>query len=223
MKLLLKNSHPQKEGVLAVSKWNHLPLLLSNEEMQSLLSCGGYVFPIGRIISAEEMSQGKESFLENYSAALQAIFAAKPMQNDLTYAITTEPDDLYSMPVKNEKYLIRQRRPVIQSKKHQFILSADHSEILQNVCGEKTIPWGVQLSFPRLYQDPISMEVIEARGDNWGLFRAMQKWVRHNTIPTPFLIDGKKKNSTLRLGKQSVSWINQHPGLILSGIKVYND
>ncbi len=40
-----------------------------------------------------------------------------------------------------------------------------------------------------------------------------KQWVRDNTRATPFSVEGKKINATMRLGKNCFSWINHHPQL----------
>jgi hypothetical protein len=66
------------------------------------------------------------------------------------------------------------------------------------------------------------MEFLEVDESlNAQLFQKIKQWVRDTTRATPFVVDGKKTNVPIRLGKTSFSWIHNHPQLIQQKIGVY--
>jgi hypothetical protein len=88
--------------------------------------------------------------------------------------------------------------------------------------GVKAIFWGIQISYPQIYQDPKSMELLKVgESNNSELFALVRSWVRDATRPTPFVVSGMKTNVPIRLGKQCFSWIGAHPQLKEQGIVVH--
>ena len=56
---------------------------------------------------------------------------------------------------------------------------------------------------------------------NTALFKKLMVWQRTHTRPTPFLVNDEKINSSVRIGHECFSWINDHPQLIQQNIKVF--
>ncbi|NGX60374.1 MAG: hypothetical protein KR126chlam3_01547, partial [Chlamydiae bacterium] len=134
---------------------------------------------------------------------------------------TASPDLLYAMPLKENKYLIKAKRPVIQLQRHHFIYS---DGFYSGIIGEKSITWGIQFSYPQLFLDTktgiIGKVEKNDRFPNTALFQRLTKWVRDNTSATPFCIKEKRVNQPIRLGKKCFSWINNHPELKERGLYV---
>jgi hypothetical protein len=90
--------------------------------------------------------------------------------------------------------------------------------------GKETITWGLQFSYPQVFQDPKSKSFSKVTNTlefpNTALFLAQQKWMRQNTLPTPLIVQGKKINLPVRLGKRCFSWIEKHPHLIEKGFQI---
>jgi hypothetical protein len=82
---------------------------------------------------------------------------------------------------------------------------------------EEAVTWGLQFSFPQLYANSNDNDIVEVYKDennpNSALYKALSKWIRSHTTPTPFMIEGKQKNATFRLGKESFAWAKEHPQL----------
>ena len=89
--------------------------------------------------------------------------------------------------------------------------------------GINSIQWGIQFSFPYLFQN-VNMEVIKVREGalfpNASLFKQIQKWMRYHTSPTTFEVEGKEINVPIRLGNKCKTWINFHPQLAAKGLRV---
>lgn len=80
--------------------------------------------------------------------------------------------------------------------------------------GERSISWGLEFSYPQLYQDPHTGEIVPIvegeRFPNTAPFRQLQRWMRRETRPTPFLVDGHRINAVARLGRGAFAWIDRH-------------
>lgn len=226
----LRISSPQIEGILQVSKWLKAPMLLADNEMRQLWQEMGGVHimqtscpvPCG----SEEISV--EMFCDSYERYLQALLKGesvecfKPL---FSCAISTERDDFYLMPLPKEGMgLVKPIRPVIQMQAHYFFYSTVDRQFHSMVQGKESVAWGIQFSYPQLFQDPQSKRIVKVTDQelfqNTALFATLMRWMRSHTLPTPFVIDGVKTNATIRLGKQAALWVNTHPQLLCKGIKV---
>jgi hypothetical protein len=63
------------------------------------------------------------------------------------------------------------------------------------------------------------MELSEV--EEGALFRKIQLWSREATRATPFVLEGKRINVPIRIGKNCLSWIGNHPQLQSQNIGVY--
>jgi len=219
-------STPEKEGQLQVSKSRKLPILLDVSEMQSLFETlePFHIFDVARPVSLEESEISKEDFLTNYARYVQGIKEGHLIEENLpifSSVFTSTRDVLYAMQLENGKVLIKPRLPVIQLQRHHFIYSDTfHSGVI----GTDSVTWGIQFSYPQLYLDPQTRAIGKVdrseKFPNTLLFQRLAKWTRDHTSATPFLIDGKRVNQPMRLGKNCFSWINNHPGLKIRGLHV---
>lgn len=220
---LLSISTPEKEGVYQGSKWLKIPMLLGKEEMSSLLASLGrvWIFPLTGLTDGKNIDL--TVFVEEYGRWIEDLKrGVLPKEEDLrkilAAAITDDLDALWLQEVKG-RYLVKIRRPVIQMQVHFFTYSSMDGEFRSMSMGPDTIFWGVQCSFPQIYQDPKTMEIQEV--ETGALFRKMQLWVREHTRATPFIVEGKKIHVPIRLGKECFSWIHRHPQLQMRGWGVH--
>jgi hypothetical protein len=80
--------------------------------------------------------------------------------------------------------------------------------------------WGLQFSYPQIFEHPDKGIVETASLPNATLFHKVRKWSRDATVPTPMNHNGTRENIPIRLGKQCFPWINRHPGLIAKRLSV---
>lgn len=218
-----------EELPLQASKWLQIQVLIDFDEMThlfdflkpfSLFVCGA-VTPYGQ----GEITQ--DDFLKHYNDYVNALKigslpAVESYQKWFTLAMTASPDALYTIPIDHNQ-LIRIAKPIIQMQAHTIDYSPFDKKFRSMVHGSNVITWGIQFSYPQLYQDPITKQVITIRNDpefpNSELFNKLQKWIRQYTTPTPFIVENKMTNVPIRLGK-NCTWINRHPKLIEKGITV---
>ncbi len=223
-------SHQDLEGKLHVSKWLKHQLLLSLEEMDALLTLlDPQIFIGSEIVSEKNALVTKEKFLTIYQSYITALQTGN--LPDITCAraafssiLTKNADLLYAMQLGEERYFIRAIRPIIQLQIHQFFFSKIDATFHPMVLGKESVFWGLQISYPQIYQDPKTGAFCKVTATsefpNTELFMKAAKWLRHATLPTPFLYEGKRINTPMRLGKDCFSWINKHPQLQRLGIGI---
>lgn len=215
---------------LQASKWLSIQLLIDSSEMKLLLDALGdfNIFLTGTVCELTEGEIAKSKFLEVYSRYIDELKAGQiPQEFEFrpyfSSVFTKAPDHLFRIVVSN-KHIIRALKPVVQLQLHRLDYSAADGKFHGMVFSKEGVLWGLQFSYPQLYQDTSTKEVFQLSDSpefpNTALFRSIQKWVRHNTIPTPFLVGETQINVPMRLGKNCLEWINNHPQLIQKGYKV---
>lgn len=218
----------RKEEPLQISKARKFPILIDEKEMKELLSYlqPVEIFDVSHPVFLEEAVIPQEDFLSHYEKYIRGIREGVLIEEGslrpyFSSIFTMAKEAVYAYPLSNGKYLVKACLPVIQLQRHHFIYS---NTLHSGVMGKESVTWGIQFSYPQLYLDPVSKEIgkVEknAKFFNTALFRKFIKWVREYTCPTPFFIQGERKNLPIRLGKQCFSWINHHPNLQIRGLYV---
>ena len=161
----------------------------------------------------------KDLFLSQWGTYIDGIAQGQCVDESflrpcLSSIFTSDPSLVYAQVLSNGKYLIKSRRPVIQLQRHHFVFS---DTFHFGVMGEESITWGVSFSYPQLFLDPHTQQIGKVEKNeyfpNTELFTRLRRWVRDHTTPTPFIVEGERKNQPIRLGKNCFEWINNHPGL----------
>jgi len=228
---MLRVSSPKEEGIIQVSKALKVQMLIDDQEMRGLfLNLGDFeIYDVSRVVDSRHGIIEKETFLETYAHYVAALkegqfpeeSIAKPIFSSI---FTTQRELLYAMPVGEEKYLVKTLRPVVQLQMHHLLYGELDGKFHSIAQGKDTISWGIQFSYPQIYQDPKSKSFSKVTDSsefpNTALFLALSRWVRQNTLPTPILNQGKRINLPIRLGKHCFSWIGNHPRLIEKGFQV---
>ncbi len=206
---------------MQVSKSRKLPILIDADEMEALFSFLGTfeIFDVSRKVTEETAEISKADFLSAYATYVNGIKTGQlvdetPLRPYFSAIFTLTPDVLYAIPVGQDNYLIKAKRPVVQLQRHHFIYTDTfHSGII----GAESITWGIQFSYPQLYLDPKTNAIGKVEKNplfpNTELFQKLAKWVRDHTSATPFVAKGKVTNQPIRLGKRCFAWINNHPTL----------
>lgn len=232
------NQRPQVVHPLRASKWLDCRLLIDENEMASLLSALGefWMYPLSGLIPIDKELITLEEFLDCYRNYVNALKnGQKPDEASLrrcfAAAWTVDPGYLYSVRVSDTQQLNKAEKPVIQVQHHTVDYSETDNKFRSMVLGTSCVSWGLQLSYPQIFQDSITMEMHQVLDSseihpfhNTELFRKLQQWVRHHTVATPFVVEGKRINAPIRLGKACFGWINNHPQLALKqlGISDYS-
>ncbi|WP_068471179.1 hypothetical protein [Candidatus Protochlamydia phocaeensis] len=215
---------------LQASKWLKCPLLVDSHEMEALLNALSdfRLFLISGPTRIQEGEISKEEFLDCYRCYIEALKNGQLPQDSrlrsyFSCAFTQTIEALYAVHINSEQQLIKVNKPVIQLQSHRFDYSKADGKFRSMVFGNESIYWGIQFSYPQLYQDA-AFQVKTVRESeefpNTALFKRLQKWMREHTVATPFFVEGKRVNVPIRLGKACFAWINHHPQLALKGLQV---
>jgi len=227
----LRLSSPQVEGVLRGSKWLKHQLLLEVEEMKLLFEALGHfsILIVSEPVRKCEGVISKEQFLQSYQCYIQTLKTGDLPDERLfrpffSSVFSVTKDVLYAMQVGHEKYLIKALKPIVQLQAHHFLFSRVDQQFHPMVLSEQSVSWGIQFSYPQIYQDPKThaFSKVSDHPDfpNTSLFLKLVKWVRSHTVPMAFEINGKKTYVPMRIGKRCFSWIHRHPHLIMQGLIV---
>jgi hypothetical protein len=227
----LRIATPSEVPPIQVSKLLQVQTLLETQEVQALFEALGtfHIFLAGSVTNSGEGYISHTEFIEKYAEYLQTLKSGQSPDDSLyrvyfSSVFTVTPDLLYTSQFSDGRQLIRPSKPVVQLQLHRMDYSPVDGKFRPMILGIDSISWGLQFSYPQLYQNPVTKQpenVVESEAfPNTALFRSLQRWIRHHTIPTPFIVEGKQQNVPIRLGKECLSWINSHPELIKKGLKV---
>lgn len=215
---------------LQASKWQKCPLLIDVHEMQDLLKTLGnfWMVQVSGMIPIGQEIIPQETFLDAYSQYIAALKRGEQptdsrLRSHFSSVLTTFLEALYAVQVNETQCLVKVQQPVIQLQNHRFDYSLADGTFRSMVFGQESVQWGIQFSYPHLYQDEKLQVFTVKEGPqfpNTSLFKRLQQWVRAHTIATPFEVQGKRVNVPIRLGKECLSWINTHPQLQAKGLRV---
>lgn len=227
----IRISSPKTEGILQVSKWLKVQLLIDAAEMHDLLLVLQplHCVVVSEPVKSEEAVIAVSAFEEKYAHYVSLLQQGHvPRTEDFrryfSSALTTTLDAFYALSAGGEKYLIKPIKPVVQLQAHHFYYSDLDGKFHSMVLSEESITWGIQFSYPQLFQDPHTRQIVKVTDapafPNSALFSKLMKWMRNNTLPTPFEVNGARINCPIRIGKKSLSWIKSHPQLKKRGMIV---
>lgn len=217
---------------LSVSKWIKISLLLDESEMAHFLShlektVGPFGFyDVQKITPQGEGIRSSDEFLDSYRSYITYLKKGEvppfsqfrtllsPVMSMTEKAFTIEKVD-------EKRQLIKAILPVIQLQCSQISYSQEDDKFRTQIFGTGGISWGIQVGYPFLYQDPKTYEIQSTRNfPNTPLFHEIQKWIRNKTRSTPFIVQQKKRNEPIRIGKKCFEWISMHPQLKTQGIQI---
>lgn len=222
--LRLRSSTMDQEGPFHASKWLKHQFLIDEEEMVSFLDAIGDVlfFHASGPVSASKASLSKQDFLQVYRSYILAIkngeaVDEKELRRFFCNYLTNDASCLYQVELPQDRVLIKVAKPVVQMQFHHFFASNVDGKFHSMVMTKESVHWGIQLSFPQIFQDPKTHEYFKVSDStlfsNVLLFKKVISWLRHHAVPTPFLFRGEKTRVPFRLGKKCFPWIDRHPGL----------
>jgi len=225
--MTLRLSTPAAEGVYQGSKYLKFQVLCDGEELAALFQSLGpfWIYPLTGLVDGTPIDP--ETFLKEYTSWIDGLKEGRvptdgALRRLLACAFTAEVEALWKQEVPGNRYLIKIGRPVVQVQSHFFTYSPIDEVFRPMAMGAGSIFWGLQFSFPQIYQDAKTMELREIDESlNGELFQKIRQWVRDMTRATPFVVGGKRTNVPIRLGKNCFSWIHNHPQTKEQKIEVY--
>ena len=225
----LRLSTPSEEGVYQASKWLKFQILVDKEELKTLFSqLGSFgIYPLTGLLNESQIPTPHEVFLEEYGSWIEGLKQGivptdAQLRKVLACAWSKDPNALWLQKVPGEKFLMKISEPVIQCQAHSFTYSEVDGVFRPLSMGLNAIFWGIQISYPQIYQHPKTMELLKVgESENSEMFTTIRQWVRDSTRPTPFVVNGVKTNVPIRLGKECFSWIHSHPELIKQKLAIH--
>lgn len=225
--MTLRTSTLAAEGVYQGSKYLKYQVLCDRQELADLFQSiqPFWLYRLTGLGEGNPLTQ--DDFLNEYSFWMEElkqgrIVSDARMRSILAAAMSAETDALWKQEVPGGRYLVKIAKPVIQIQAHFFTYSPLDGVFRPMTMGSNSIFWGLQFSFPQIYQDPRTMQFHEIdESPNADLFQHIKQWVRDRTRATPFVVEGKRINVPIRLGKNCFSWIHHHPQIAEQKISVY--
>ena len=216
---------------LQVSRWLAVGVLLDVSEMRALLCAFSELsfYPASEIVSAGGAQIATDRWLEVYAEYIMALKQgqlpdAARLRHRFSDMMSVSSDLVGVVQAGERGWLVRAERPVIQLRPFSLTYSGLEGKFRPQVRGVNAVSWGVQFAYPQLYQNRDSGEIaaIDAsdRFPNTAVFKRLRRWLRHQTVATPFQVAGQRLNVPARIGKGCFEWINLHPQLRQQGIEV---
>lgn len=223
--MTLRISDSNNEGVYQGSKWLKLQILCDREDLMDLFQRlpSFWIFPLTGIVDGKSISH--DCFLDEYGRWIASLkMGSVPKNEELKRVLACAfVEDLQSLWLQKvaKGYLTKIKTPVVQVQAHFFTYSPIDGVFRPMSMGSESVFWGLQFSYPQIYQDGKTMEFREVKSSPF--FRTIQLWMREKTRSTPFLVGGKRINAPIRIGKNCFSWIHNHPQLIQQNIGIDHD
>jgi len=220
---MIRVSNPRSEGVYQGSKWLKVPVLCDAEELEALFDDSFFIVPLtglfdGKVVDAKRFLNVYAGWIEQLKQGMAP--SDSQLREILACGWTETLDSMWLQEVPGKGFLAKISRPIVQVQAHYFSYSRIDRVFRSMSMGEGSIFWGLQFSFPQVFQDPKTM-AIQSTGKH-PLFEKLRLWSRTYTRATPFLVDGEKTNVPIRIGKGCFPWIGRHPQLVAQGIRVAN-
>lgn len=221
----MKISTPKIEGHFQAAKWIKIQALVEADELSELMRALDpfMIFPLAGILPLESFPCPQETFLDAYRGWLDALKRGEPPTGfgPLNASMWTRSSDalwLHELPGK--RYVAKPKEPFLQVQIHHMGFSHVDKVFRPMSLTQDSLFWGLQFSFPQVFEDP-EKGILETHDfPNAKLFQIVRKWSRDFTVATPMLVDGVRDNLPIRLGKGCFPWINSHPGFASKGISV---
>jgi len=206
---------------LEASKWQNLSVLLTEEQMEKLLNACAPFFlcRVGQVIKKGEELIAVKEFLVAYGNYCEELFSGNipeisRYRNFFFSALTKDLETFFSVPLEEEKHLVKVCKPSLQLQALQVRFSSETMTFHQNVFGSGSFPFGLTFSYPHLVRTEEG-DVVRGREPavfiNSELFKAVQEWLRKNTSPAIFSFEGKKVPTPIKLGEGVKEKMRSHP------------
>lgn len=203
------------------SKWISLDALIDENEMQDFLL---HLNPL-LLLTSQNLSEKNpfklesDHFLQIYKSYISCLKKSEmPEYRDFKkyfyLFLSSNTNDIYIRKIGEKKEALTINSPLVEVKPICLTISSVDQSIRVMPLNPNGILWGFRFSFPQIIQKGGGHDIEQIdfqKHPNGQLFKRLRTWMRENTKPTPFIINEKKVNLPIRLGKKCFSWINYHP------------
>ncbi len=223
MTLPFKVSSIEKEGLMHCSKWLRHAVLFTLEEWNDFSSAiGNPMFVVTTVVDKSSWQVSASEFKDKYLSYLEhvkqeASLPSPAMRRFFTLMISPSIDDFYAVEVGGGRFIIKPRLPVIQMQMYHAFISDLDRQIHPMVLHPQSFSFGLQFSYPQIYEDPVSHTfskvLLDSQFPSSDVFKKMVQWFRANTKPVSILLDGKTLHAPFRQGKASSELVRENLGL----------
>ncbi|MEX0961985.1 MAG: hypothetical protein WDZ28_03915 [Simkaniaceae bacterium] len=209
-------SLPTNASSFKGAKWHKVQVLF--EDLSDLFSLLEPFHLVNASEIKEEPLDDKREYLKKYQDYIDALKNKRPYVGRLSAFMTRSLNSLVKIEVKPGFYAVRVQKPVIQIQMHRFSYSPLDHKIHPMAFGESAIAFGLQFSFPQIYQtNEGRVEQLSSKNfTNKDLFSDFKRAIRTLSRPASFLLDGKAIKTSIRIDARTFPWIND----CLEGVQV---
>lgn len=212
---IISKSHFQKPHF---SKWQKVQVLLDPIELERLLQDLSPLFILNTsgVVLREKISIEIDEFACLYKKYIAILRGKIPKEKiPLSFALSQRLENFCVVNLSSNKYICRMIQPDVQIQAYSFLLDESGKPLLQ-VFSEESVPFGLQFSYPAIFQDGATSEVFSTTKNTfsgWKLFSAIRSWIRNHTFPLPIRFQEKNIRLPIRLGRLAAFWITNHINL----------
>lgn len=211
---------------MQATKWLKLPLFLNVHELSDLLHSLGnvHLVPLSGVFKKGLETLSYEEFASLYSAYLQSLIKGE-IPNPDRRIVTGWTYDLKEIEERKVETgsLVRPYRPVVQVQPYWLNYSETDGKFHEMALSQESLAWGLLFSFPQLFQDPETMEIVKVQGTNFPnceMYKKLQAFSRARTLPTPFVTPAGLFNHPARIGKEWLDEAKKMPQLAKRNLKL---
>jgi len=207
------------------AKWLKIQALIDEKELSQLMdSLAPFsIYPLSGAFPRDAFPLKKELYVAKYHSLLEIVKRGEiPTDFGALNASmwTRSESSVWLQEFPNQRYVARAKEPFLQVQVHHMSYSSIDREFRPMSLSQDRIFWGLQFSFPQIFEHPEKGIIETSDFENGILFHSVRKWSRQCTIATPMWVDGRRKNLPIRLGKNCFSWIHCHAGLAEKNLSV---
>ena len=210
---------------MQATKWLKLPLFLDASELQALFDYLGQIaiIPLSGVFPKGKEELSFSNYIALYSQYLERLHKGDYSDPDkkLITAWTLDPQDVEERQVATG-FLVKPLRPVIQVQPYWLNYSETDGKFHEMAFSKESLAWGLLFSFPQLFQESKTLDIVKVKEPefpNAGLFKALQRFSREATLPTPFTTPAGQVNFPARIGKKMLPQAALMPQLQSKGLK----
>ncbi len=193
---------------LEASKWLDFLFLVSEKELARFFERLGPVvlYRSKGLFKPGVARMTIEELLKVYRGYLEGLQKGEQIDLDPFYLYISKEDmALYHRLLEDGREQIYPVLPCLVAQPGKIVYSPLDASFRNTAFTEDPILWGIKLSYPQIYLDPLSRELSRADrppSPNAPLLKELRQWIRDETFPVAFEAEGKRQQTEFRLGNE---------------------
>ena len=225
----IPSSTLNKEGAFKTSKHQRVQVFLSKDEFLDLLESLGefYIVEHSKVLSCNAKTLSNEELISRYQKYLDAIYkeeVSRDVLMSLSLAISGDCSSFYKIELPDQRCMVKQKMPALLLQPFSFHFDRENQEVFTGVHTEERIYFGVEISYPTIFQEPHSLEtrflLKEKDNQNTKIYKELTRRIRKMTVPTQLQINEKKKAFSFKIGVKQLLFAAKHPKLKKENLKL---